>query len=142
MVHTPDRQAWGWDSPLIGRCGYMRVRFSVLSFVPFFRYPAKEVYSVSVGDIQMFVEKRANVFNYMLLDASLDLPDPKKLAPVHSAVLPPGSPKAMKAPLSPVGSDKFGSSSSLGSPPDAAEEKVSLGKRTEAASEIGWNRTS
>ncbi|GMI02234.1 hypothetical protein TrST_g14283 [Triparma strigata] len=83
VCHTPHREEWKWDSPLIGRCGYMRVRFSFLSCVPFgqrfLRYPAKEVYSVLVCDMQVFVEKRANVFNYMLLDPSLDLPDPNTL---------------------------------------------------------------
>ena len=65
VCHTPHREEWKWDSPLIGRCGYMRVRFSFLSCVPFgqrfLRYPAKEVYSVLVCDMQVFVEKRANV---------------------------------------------------------------------------------
>ena len=64
VVHTPDRYAWQWDSPLIGRCGYMKVNFSLLSCLPFqrlLRYPAKEIYSVLLCDMQAFVEKRSNV---------------------------------------------------------------------------------
>jgi len=67
VFHTPGRSEWGWDSPLVGRCGHMRVSFSVLSFLPLLRYPAKEVYSVCVSDIQAFVEKRANVSRWVAL---------------------------------------------------------------------------
>ena len=156
VVHTPDRASWGWDSPLIGRCGQMRVSFSILTFLPLFGYPAKEVYSVRVSDIQMFVEKRANVsfggwglenrseylffasdglfsncpflspsqvFNYMLLDASLDLPDPAKLAPMPSPVSPPRSPHRVGTPSSPVVSSGVGTSP-FATPPDPAEEKA------------------
>ena len=58
VCHTPERDKWGWESPLIARCGHMRVRFSALSFLPFgqkvlFKYPCKDVYSVVVSDIQV-----------------------------------------------------------------------------------------
>ena len=158
VVHTPDRASWGWDSPLIGRCGHMRVSFSILSFIPFFGYPAKEVYSVRVSDIQMFVEKRANVsfkeeqglenpfewfvffrvefnflipflppspqvFNYMLLDASLDLPNPAKLAPLQSLDSSPQFPSRVGKSSSPVVSDRVGASP-IATPLDPAEEKA------------------
>ena len=34
-----------------------------------------DVYTVLVEDVQVFVEKRNNIFNFHLLDASLDIPD-------------------------------------------------------------------
>ena len=53
----------------------MRVEFAFLSCFPyqrFLKYPAKEIYSVTVSDIQAFVEKKGNVFNYMLVDSMYD----------------------------------------------------------------------
>jgi hypothetical protein len=82
VVHTPGMEEWGWQSPLLGRCGVMRVTFAFLSCIPYqryLRYEAKEIYSVKVRDCQVFVEKKANVFNFMLCDAMYDLPDPKTL---------------------------------------------------------------
>jgi len=80
VIHTPGRQAWKWDSPLIARIGQLNASFSLMSLVnftsKFLGYPCKDIYSVEVSDVQIFVEKRANVFNFHLLDPSLDLPDP------------------------------------------------------------------
>ena len=87
VVHTPGKESWGWKSPLIMHVGYMRVEFAFLSCIPFslvtsfLRYPAKEIYAVSVADVQVFVERRGNVMNYMLLDGMYDLPDPAGLVP-------------------------------------------------------------
>jgi len=81
IIHTPDRAKWAWDSPLIFRAGYVHAHCSWLSLVPFpyarmLGFPVRDVYTLEVEDGQMFVEKRGNVFNFHLLDPSLDLPDP------------------------------------------------------------------
>ena len=75
--------------------------FAFLSCIPEHRYlpgvakllgyPAKEIYAVECGDIQVFVEKRGDIFNYMLLDASLDLPDPLSFVPSEDILPKPGS---------------------------------------------------
>ena len=79
VVHTPQRQQWRWESPVIARLGRIDVSFNVLSCLdhvgPFLGFPAKDVHTVLVSDVQVFVEKRRNVFNFHLLDPSLDLPD-------------------------------------------------------------------
>mmetsp|Transcript_18193 Transcript_18193/g.39385 ORF Transcript_18193/g.39385 Transcript_18193/m.39385 type:complete len:552 (-) Transcript_18193:134-1789(-) len=79
VAHTPQRSEWMWDSPCIARAGTIDVTFNVLSCIdhvgPFFGFPAKDVHTVCVRDVQVFVEKRRNVFNFHLLDPSLDLPD-------------------------------------------------------------------
>lgn len=81
VIHTPGRQAWKWDSPLIARIGQLDASFSLLSVINFtsnlLGYPCKDIYTVEVSDVQIFVEKRANVFNFHLLDRSLELPDPE-----------------------------------------------------------------
>lgn len=79
VAHTPQRQEWLWESPCIARAGQIDVTFNLLSCLdhvgPFFGFPAKDVHTVVVSDVQVFVEKRRNVFNFHLLDPSLDLPD-------------------------------------------------------------------
>jgi len=79
LAHTPHRQEWLWESPCIARAGKIDVTFNLLSCLdhigPFFGFPAKDVHTVVVSDVQVFVEKRRNVFNFHLLDPSLDLPD-------------------------------------------------------------------
>ena len=80
IVHTPDREAWRWSSPLIVRVGCVEATFSLVSCLDVTYYglgfPCKDIYSVEMSDVQVFVEKRANVFNFHLLDPSLALPDP------------------------------------------------------------------
>eukprot|EP00587_Corethron_hystrix_P006127 CAMPEP_0113300674 /NCGR_PEP_ID=MMETSP0010_2-20120614/2204_1 /TAXON_ID=216773 ORGANISM="Corethron hystrix, Strain 308" /NCGR_SAMPLE_ID=MMETSP0010_2 /ASSEMBLY_ACC=CAM_ASM_000155 /LENGTH=522 /DNA_ID=CAMNT_0000154135 /DNA_START=116 /DNA_END=1680 /DNA_ORIENTATION=- /assembly_acc=CAM_ASM_000155 len=81
IVHTPERARWAWDSPLVLRAGYVHVHCSWLSLTPFpyvrmLGYPVRDVYTLEVEDGQVFVEKRGNVFNFHLLDDSLELPDP------------------------------------------------------------------
>jgi hypothetical protein len=46
-------------------------------------YTWREIHFVICDDIQVFVEKRRNVFNFHLLDESLDIPDP---APIISSL--------------------------------------------------------
>jgi hypothetical protein len=79
VAHTPRRQEWLWESPCIARAGRIDVTFNLLSCLdhvgPFFGFPAKDIHTVVVSDVQVFVEKRRNVFNFHLLDPSLDLPD-------------------------------------------------------------------
>eukprot|EP00815_Leptocylindrus_aporus_P007920 CAMPEP_0116062192 /NCGR_PEP_ID=MMETSP0322-20121206/7590_1 /TAXON_ID=163516 /ORGANISM="Leptocylindrus danicus var. apora, Strain B651" /LENGTH=385 /DNA_ID=CAMNT_0003547407 /DNA_START=596 /DNA_END=1750 /DNA_ORIENTATION=+ len=83
IVHTPARDEWCWDAPLIVRIGCLNTAFSLLSCLPHsdkvLGYPCKDIYSVEVSDVQVFVEKRGNIFNFHLLDKSLDIPDPEEL---------------------------------------------------------------
>jgi len=79
VAHTPQREEWMWESPCIARAGRIDVAFNLLSCLdhvgPFLGFPAKDVHTVLVSDVQVFVEKRRNVFNFHLLDPSLDLPE-------------------------------------------------------------------
>lgn len=81
IVHNLERDAWEWDSPCLMRVGRIEARVSFASIICTFlgrllNYTFYEVYSVLVEDVQVFVEKRKNVFNFHLLDERLEIPDP------------------------------------------------------------------
>jgi len=93
IIHTPHRSAWRWDSPIVARVGIIHVHCNLLSL---FKIPThlsshitdlnqpikpvvRDVYSVQARDLQVFVEKRKNIFNFHLLDPTLDLPDPEEV---------------------------------------------------------------
>lgn len=87
IIHSPDRIQWRWDSPIIVRFGHISASFHLLSLLDlpsFIRkflgwkvyMPVMEVYELRIDDVQLFLEKRLNVFNFHLLDCSLDIPQP------------------------------------------------------------------
>ncbi|GFH46962.1 hypothetical protein CTEN210_03437 [Chaetoceros tenuissimus] len=85
IVHTKDQQEWRWESPLIARVGYTKVTFnlwSLLDLPPHWKEllgiemtSIKDLYTVELKDVQIFIEKKRNVFNFHLLDERLDIPD-------------------------------------------------------------------
>lgn len=93
VIHTPHRSDWRWDAPIIAQVGTVHLRCNLLSLIklpPFlrphgsaqsatFRPVARDIYSVRVRNVQVFVEKRRNVFNFHLLDKRLDVPDPREV---------------------------------------------------------------
>jgi hypothetical protein len=89
IIHTPHPQKWKWESPLIARIGYVKVSFNLLSLIdlpPHWKQylgirmqSIKDIYVVEMRDVQVFVEKRRNVFNFHLLDERLDVPDPEEV---------------------------------------------------------------
>ncbi len=86
IVHTKDKEKWKWESPLIARIGYTKITMNLWSLLDLPVYikdsfgikmtSIKDIYSVEMRDVQVFVEKRRNVFNFHLLDERLDLPSP------------------------------------------------------------------
>jgi hypothetical protein len=80
VIHTPMRQEWKWEAPLIARVGKLHVDFDFLSVIQ--RICRKQqlfldIYAVEISDVQVFVERQDNVFNFYLLDPLMELPDPK-----------------------------------------------------------------
>ena len=71
---SPRKKIYKWESADMLRVGEIHVQFSLLSFLPekFLGHRAGEIYSVVVKDVDVFVEKRGAVINFMLLDDSLD----------------------------------------------------------------------
>lgn len=84
VVHTPEKNDWKWESPLIARVGYVKVTANLFSLLdlPYNikqsleirMNPIKDIYSLEMKDVQVFIEKRRNIFNFHLLDERLDLP--------------------------------------------------------------------
>jgi hypothetical protein len=89
IIHTPQRDVWKWDSPVVGRIGFLKFSFNLLSLLDLptwlkttfsiYINPIKDIYAVEARDVQIFIEKRRNVFNFHLLDPSLDLPSPQEV---------------------------------------------------------------
>lgn len=82
VIHSPKREEWLWDSPLFVRVGKISAYFNILTIIdPISIYlklwPFRDIYGGVVEDIQVFIEKRRNIFNFHLLDPSLDIPVPK-----------------------------------------------------------------
>lgn len=84
ILHAPQSDKWRWESPVVARIGYVEVIFNPWSLIDmpiWFKtwlgirvLSIKDVYSVEIKDVQVFVEKRRNVLNFHLLDERLDLP--------------------------------------------------------------------
>ena len=81
VVHNKDREAWEWESPCLVRAGRIEVTLNFASVIeipyygPILGHSFKDVYTGLVEDVQVFVEKRRNVFNFHLLDGDLDIPN-------------------------------------------------------------------
>lgn len=81
IIHNKNREGWEWDSPCLARVGRIEVTLNFASVIQLpkigriLNHTFFDVYTVLVEDVQVFVEKRKNIFNFHLLDASLDIPD-------------------------------------------------------------------
>jgi hypothetical protein len=88
VLHTPQRQLWGWESPLIARAGKARVEvnapITIFHEVFLRRKLPIEIYSIYVADIQVFVERHDQVINVYLCDPAAILPPPPYLTPPQS----------------------------------------------------------
>ena len=85
VIHTPFQREWKWSSPIIARVGRVYVEFSLVAWaLHVFTLLSLEqapidIYTVEVADVQVFVERQEQVFNFHLLDSSIILPDPKTI---------------------------------------------------------------
>eukprot|EP00536_Pseudo-nitzschia_multiseries_P008344 jgi/Psemu1/296883/fgenesh1_pm.210_\ len=80
VIHTPQREEWQWDSPLIARVGKATVECNAIITVFHVVFLQREVpieaYTIVVADVQVFVERRNSVINVYLLNPMLQLPPP------------------------------------------------------------------
>ncbi len=84
ILHTPLRQEWQWQSPLIARVGKISIQVSVAVWAYSFlqygpRHLRLEIYTIRAEDVQVFVERQQHIFNFYLLDPMLELPDPSQV---------------------------------------------------------------
>lgn len=84
IIHTPERELWQWDSPLVARIGHATVEanliITIANFVLFRQEVPVEIYTAKLEDVQVFVERKHNIFNFYLFDKCMILPDPRDLA--------------------------------------------------------------
>lgn len=88
VLHTPQRQLWGWESPLIARVGKAKVEVNapitiIHEIILRMKLPL-EIYSVYVADVQVFVERHDQVINVYLCDPAAVLPTPPYLTPIDT----------------------------------------------------------
>jgi hypothetical protein len=80
VLHTKERDAWQWESPLVARVGRATVEcnapITIFHFLVFRRELPIEVYTLKASDIQVFLERRDQTFNVYLFDKSAMLPQP------------------------------------------------------------------
>ena len=83
VLHSPKRHLWKWQSPVLARVGKVYVECNLVQCV-FYDWILREdlpleIYTLHVSDIQCFVERRQQVFNFYLMDPHNVLPDPQDL---------------------------------------------------------------
>ncbi|CAJ1950620.1 unnamed protein product [Cylindrotheca closterium] len=78
IIHTPHREEWGWESPLVARIGNAKVEcnapITIFHLVFFKQQLPIELYTVILADVQVFVERYESVFNVYLMDPCCILP--------------------------------------------------------------------
>lgn len=81
IVHSPQRHVWKWESPLLARVGKVYVETNLfrvlLSMLLLREEPPLEIYTLHLQDIQVFMERKQQVFNIYLLDPHNVIPEPE-----------------------------------------------------------------
>ncbi|GKY92136.1 hypothetical protein MPSEU_000185000 [Mayamaea pseudoterrestris] len=80
IIHSPRRETWQWESPVLARIGKAHVESNVLAILIRFWLMGFEeipldIYSVELADVQVFVERKQELFNFYLLDPHVQIPD-------------------------------------------------------------------
>lgn len=83
VLHSPRRNEWKWESPLLARIGTVYVESNLVQCILFDVFLREklplELRTVQASDIQGFVERKQNVFNFYLIDKQMILPEPQDL---------------------------------------------------------------
>lgn len=81
VIHSPQRHVWRWESPLLARIGKVYVETNLvrvlLSLFFLGEEPPLEIYTLHMQDIQVFMERKEQVFNIYLLDPHNVIPAPQ-----------------------------------------------------------------
>jgi len=80
VIHSPRRREWKWQSPVQVRIGRIYVHCNLVwcIFADWFLWEEIpiDLYTIELSDIQAFVERKQQVFNFYLMDPHVELPDP------------------------------------------------------------------
>lgn len=81
IIHAPRQSTWQWEAPVLARIGkaYVEVNLvqCLLSLWCLWEEIPVDIHTVQISDIQVFVERKHNVYNFFLLDPHVILPDPR-----------------------------------------------------------------
>ena len=80
IIHSPRREQWRWESPALARIGRAYIESNVLAILLRFWLTNEEIpldlNSIEISDVQVFVERKEQIFNFYLLDPHVNVPDP------------------------------------------------------------------
>jgi hypothetical protein len=80
IIHAPKQDTWQWEAPVFARIGKVYVEVNLVSclFSLWFLWEELplDLYTISVSDIQVFIERKHNVYNFLLLDPHVVVPVP------------------------------------------------------------------
>ncbi|GAX22317.1 hypothetical protein FisN_3Hh477 [Fistulifera solaris] len=79
VLHAPRRDQFHWDAPLLARVGRFYVQGNFMQCL-FSNLVLREelpidLYTIAASDIQVFIERRHNFFNFFLCDKHVVIPD-------------------------------------------------------------------
>jgi hypothetical protein len=88
IIHAPKQETWHWEAPVFARIGKVYVEANLISclFSRLFLFEELplDFYTVLVSDIQVFIERKHNVYNFLLLDPHVVVPlPPQPTAPTQ-----------------------------------------------------------
>lgn len=83
VFHSPRRKEWKWESPVLARVGSLYVETNLVHCILSDWLLGEELPlvldTIIVSDIQAFVERKQNIFNFYLVDPHWVLPDPQDI---------------------------------------------------------------
>ena len=78
VIHSPKQEVWHWEAPVFTRIGKLYVECNLVSCIFSLWFLLEElpldIYTVLVSDVQVFIERKYNVYNFLLLDPHVILP--------------------------------------------------------------------
>jgi hypothetical protein len=80
IIHAPKQDTWQWEAPVFARIGKVYVEANLVSCLFSLWFLWEELpldfYTIAVSDIQVFIERKHNVYNFLLLDPHVVVPVP------------------------------------------------------------------
>ena len=79
VIHAPKRDQFQWDSPVLARVGRLYVQGNlaqcIFSWCVLREEIPADIYTFVASDIQVFIERRHNFFNFFLCDQQVVVPE-------------------------------------------------------------------
>jgi hypothetical protein len=80
IVHAPQQHIWDWEAPIFARIGKIYVEVNIIAclFSLWFLWEELplDLYTIALSDIQVFIERKHNIYNFLLLDPHVVVPIP------------------------------------------------------------------